>query len=146
MIALAVYAIGLVPLVWIASPGLGPRWLVLVFAGAILALGIFQTGILSRGSLTDTSVGHLLPDQSLRARCVEVIDVARKAGVVLDASQPGKLVVQNSIWQQAPAEVRDAISACAAQVAPPPGGAQQTNAATDPTGTPEPAGVQIILR
>jgi hypothetical protein len=145
LIALALYVIGFAPVAWIVRPGMEAKGPGMAFAAAILVLGVFQTGVFARGSLTSTSIARLVPDQSTLGRCRQVIDVATQAGIVLDAAQPGKMTVKGTIWQQVPSEVRDAIASCAAQLAPKPEGYLPSETAGSPDAA-ESTGVEIILR
>jgi hypothetical protein len=50
--------------------------------------------------------------------CEQVLVVAERGRIVLDRSNPSRLVVDPALWAQIPAEVRNAITECAASLRP----------------------------
>jgi hypothetical protein len=51
-------------------------------------------------------------------RCEQALTAAERGRIVLDRSNPDRLVVSGEVWQQLPDEVRTALTECAGAVRP----------------------------
>ena len=108
----------------------------LVPIGAVIAAGTVgiafaQTGVLQQSSLASTDVSPLLATQSFSSRCEESFDALIEAKVVLARPTADGLVVNGELWGQLPANIQEAIRACAANIVDPESG---------------PDGLQVITR
>ncbi|HYD25616.1 MAG TPA: hypothetical protein VEB68_12555 [Croceibacterium sp.] len=113
-VALAMCAVGFLPLIlhrWVPQAAIAAG---LVVATFVLAIGFANTGIFERGSLARTDVAELVPAEASLGRCQEIFSVLRDAGVVLGEPGESTLTVRGAFWDQIPAPIRDAATACAA--------------------------------
>lgn len=51
-------------------------------------------------------------------RCAQALAAAERGGIVLDRSNPARLVVDQALWSQIPADVQAALTQCADTVRP----------------------------
>lgn len=113
-----------VPLLMVAVAARRTRLLLPAGLGiSVAAVGIafLQTGALQRGSLASTDVVHLLPAQPFTDRCQQTFDLLVESRVVLAPPAAEGLVVRGELWDQLPANVQDAVKACAIELAAPEG-------------------------
>jgi len=111
-LALLLYALAFAPIAWLAFHSGSAKWVAALGGAAILALGLFQTGIFSQGSLASTDVARLLQLDSSDSRCQQVFDLLITNGVMLEPPARGQLVVRGADWDAMPEAVREAIVAC----------------------------------
>jgi hypothetical protein len=89
----------------------------LVFYGAAgLALGAHHVGF---------DVGRARPQVQLGAggqfpegACEQALSASQDAGLLLDRRDPARIVVNGSLWQQLPQQVRDVLVGCLGEAAP----------------------------
>ena len=111
--ALLIYALGLVPFLWMAVRAGSGRWLGGLCGALILGIALVQTGIFQRDSLAPVNVVGLAGAGATAGRCQQVFDVLLDAGVLLERPGPRTLVVRGDAWAQLGPPVRDAVMACA---------------------------------
>lgn len=114
-VALLIYLVALAPLIWLPRPDLIARRPLAIYGAAILAIVIFQTGVISRGSMSSTDVKHLISSDPTGDQCERVLEVLNEANVVLELAQ-GRLFVSGQLWQQLPEEVREVVVGCSARL------------------------------
>ena len=51
-------------------------------------------------------------------RCDQAMEAAQRGGIVLDRSNPNRLVVNQNLWGQIPAEMQTALTQCAETLRP----------------------------
>jgi len=51
-------------------------------------------------------------------RCEQALDAAQRGGIVIDRSNPNRLVVNQSLWDQIPADMRTVLTQCAESLRP----------------------------
>jgi hypothetical protein len=115
-VVVVLFALALLPLLWVLRPRMGARWAVMAFSGAIVAIAVYHTGIIAPSSTANADVANLVPQESARGRCQEVLQLVADAGIVLETAETDKLVVRAEGWQQLPPAVRDAVVDCATQL------------------------------
>jgi hypothetical protein len=113
LIALSLYAVALVPLIAWAGSARAKGVFAVAYGATILSIGLFQTGIFQRGTLT--SVAGVTPAIALSSdsRCQQVLKLVEQAGLSIDVSDPAHIVIRGKAWDQAPQAVRDVVTACA---------------------------------
>jgi hypothetical protein len=85
------------------------------FYGAVLAglvawhLGFSIGDVPSRDELVQARAGTALEG----SRCEQALTAAERGGIVIDRSNPNRLVVNGAIWQQLPQDVRAPLAECA---------------------------------
>lgn len=91
-----------------------------VFYGAVLAglvawhLGFSIGEVPSRSELMKARSGTALEG----SRCEQALAAAERGGIVIDRSNPNRLVVNGAIWQQLPQDVRAPLTECANSLRP----------------------------
>ncbi len=90
-----------------------------LYGAALLALLGWHVGFAvgpmpSRAALSSPGIGAAAGS----ARCDQALDMAQRGGIVLDRSNPSRLVVNDALWQQLPDEVRAALTECADSLRP----------------------------
>jgi hypothetical protein len=58
-------------------------------------------------------------------RCEQVLAVAERAGIILDRSNPSRLVVDPALWAQIPEEARTGLAECAESLRPSDGSGEE---------------------
>jgi hypothetical protein len=95
-------------------------WKTGLFYGAVLAgllvwhLGLSVGTIPSRKDLVAERSGAAL----VGSRCEQALTAAERGNIVLDRSNPNRLVVDGALWPQLPQDVRGALTECADSVRP----------------------------
>lgn len=112
-IVLLIYCVGIAPFVWMAFRPGSARVLAPFGVVAILAVAGFNTGIFQQGGLASSNVAHLLQASTPESRCQQIFQVLLENRILLDRPTPERVVVSANAWDQLPAPVRDAVTACA---------------------------------
>lgn len=112
-IALGMYAAAFAPLILIhwsfrASMAVAASYAVLALLLSVHLSGILQPGVPKR--LSAMSNMKMLGDTN--QQCAEAIRIAEESRIILDRSQPSRLVVQEALWKQLPELARNALTHC----------------------------------
>lgn len=84
----------------------------------ILGTMVSQTGLLPRAVPVAVQAGPAADRHMSSARCDELMALLARQHVVLNSTDPNRLVVNQNLWSQLPQEARDAIVECAGAVRP----------------------------
>lgn len=112
-LAMLLYAVGAVPIAWLAFRPASVRWLGPICGALIVGMAFYQTGLFRDASLASTEVTHLIRVDTPESRCQQVFDLLVENGVMLEQPRPQGLVVRSAAWDQLPPAVREAVLACA---------------------------------
>lgn len=94
-------------------------WRTGMFYGALSAVLLAWHVGFSVGPMPERSaLARPAADAPGSDRCTQALDAAQRGGIVLDRSNPARLVVNPSVWDQIPADIRAALTQCAETVRP----------------------------
>jgi hypothetical protein len=94
-------------------------WKTGAFYGAVAALLLAWHVGFSVGPMPDKSALARAPGGVADVgRCEQALRAAQRGGIVVDRSDPNRLVVRAALWQQLPEDVRTALTECANSVRP----------------------------
>ena len=93
------------------------------YAATMIVLVAWHVG-LSVGPLSATG-GLMRPPVGAvdGTRCEQALTAAERAGIILDRSNPSRLIVRRTIWAEIPEEVRTALAQCVETARPDAAGA-----------------------
>lgn len=120
ILALLLYAALLLPLAWSAYTGRG-RGVGFAYAGALVALCLYQTGIFHGGSLTAAHPVAASALPSPDARCRQIVELIEQAGLSVEHSAAGEFTITGPGVEQLPEEAREIIGQCYEPQSGPPG-------------------------
>jgi len=115
--ALLLYAIGALPLGWLAIRAGRAGGIAVILGALLLALALFQTGIFNRASFASTKVENLVRADTAESRCQQVVKVLVDNGVLLANPGAQGVVVKGTAWDQLPPLIREAVMNCAQSAA-----------------------------
>ena len=112
-IVLGLYALAFIPFVaLIRKPALSVA-IAGIAAVLALAFSVYHSGMLSNEIPERPALIEEISSADSQGRqCAEAIELAERAGIIRDRSQPGRLVVQETRWKQLPQLARDALTQC----------------------------------
>lgn len=88
------------------------------YAAAAIALLAWHVGF-SVGPMPDRTALARAPGGVADAgRCEQALAAAERGGIVVDRTDPNRLVVRGALWQQLPDDVRTALTECANSLRP----------------------------
>lgn len=96
----------------------GARLPVALLYGVLLSgLAVHHTGLSFAGVTPTAAAGTIaaLPaadSDELRRRCAEAVVMAERGSIILDRSEPGRVVVDRALWNQVPEFVREGMLRC----------------------------------
>ncbi len=108
----ALFLVALAPLALLAirrRPALPIALLTITF---VTAAAGYQTGLFARGDFSDLRAAELAGPVVPTARCVEIITLLERAGVILDRGSPPRLLVSQAAWAQVPEEAQTVVVDC----------------------------------
>lgn len=109
-LGLAIYAVALVPLVWIAVKN-DTRAVSPICTALILALAAYQTGIFNRSSLISSDV-HWRSAGLTDDRCKKILEAVKEAGLSIDRSRLDKPKLVGAGVDQMPPEIATILIDC----------------------------------
>ena len=115
--ALLLYALLLAPLLFLLRGG-GVRAALLVYAAALAGLIAASADFFGPSPSAAVSVPARNAAGGSPEACAEVLRVTEQAGIVVDRSNPRRVVVRGRPWNQLPRDARDVLLACMGGGAP----------------------------
>ena len=94
-------------------------WRTGTFYGALSAVLLAYYVGFSVGPMPDrAAIAGPMAGTPSSDRCAQALEAAQRGGIILDRSNPGRLVVNPSVWSQIPAEMQTALTQCAETLRP----------------------------
>ena len=117
ILSLLVYALVLAPLALVLWRPAGTAAVATFYVVLIVAISVYQAGLLApRESVPLPKSGGR--GTLAQGDCVRVLDLLRRADVIVNRDDPNRPVVNPTLWSQLPPPVRDATVACLERARP----------------------------